>query len=204
MTTLTSAVKLRRIEIGLDAEIFLNVHSKINSSVANGPGVRSVIWVQGCSIGCDGCFNPSTHSETSGGDWVSVDELVSWVLDQSVDGLTISGGEPFQQLDGILKLSRSIRMAGLSVIVLTGFTSAQVNAMVNEKDLSESFDVVVAGPYRSSKRIAASLRGSSNKEFLFFSNAYSEKDFDLLPEAEVVIEADGTILVTGINVPAIK
>lgn len=195
---------MKRIETGLATELFLNVHSRLNSSVANGPGNRSVLWVQGCSIGCDGCFNPSTHDEDLTTDRVSVSDLVSWVLAQSVDGLTISGGEPFQQLAGISELARAVRAAGLSVIVLTGFTSNQVRASVNEQELKECFDVVLAGPYRHSMHVAASLRGSRNKEYLFFSDVYSERDFESVPEAEVLIEADGTVLVTGINVPTMR
>jgi anaerobic ribonucleoside-triphosphate reductase activating protein len=195
---------VKRIETGLATELFLNVHSRLNSSVANGPGNRSVLWVQGCSIGCDGCFNPSTHNEDVADERVSVTELVNWVLAQSVDGLTISGGEPFQQLAGIAELARAVRLAGLTVIVLTGFTSTQVRALMEEQDLKECFDVVLAGPYRTSMHIAASLRGSRNKEYLFFSDVYSEQDFDTVPVAEVLIEVDGTVLVTGINVPTMK
>jgi anaerobic ribonucleoside-triphosphate reductase activating protein len=163
-----------------------------------------VLWVQGCSIGCGGCFNPSTHNEGLTDDRFSVSDLVDWVLAQSVDGLTISGGEPFQQLAGIIELARTVRLAGLSVIVLTGFTSTQVRALVEEQDLKECFDVVLAGPYRTSLHVAASLRGSMNKEYLFFSDVYSQKDFETVPEAEVLIEADGTVLVTGINVPTMR
>jgi len=172
--------------------------------VANGPGKRSVIWVQGCSIGCHGCFNPSTHTGGSPHDLFSVNELVNWVVDQSVDGATISGGEPFQQLEGVMEFSRSLKSRGLSVIVLTGYTAPQVQAMASELDLREFFDVVVAGPYRSSMHLASSLRGSSNKEFLFYSDVYSRKDFDSVPEAEVLVEPDGTIVVTGINVPNLR
>jgi len=195
---------VKRIETGLATELFLNVHSRLDSSVANGPGNRSVLWVQGCSIGCDGCFNPLTHNEGLADDRVSVTDLVNWVLAQSVDGLTISGGEPFQQLAGIIELARAVRLAGLSVIILTGYTSTQVRALVKEQDLKECFDVVVAGPYRASMHVAVSLRGSRNKEYLFFSDVYSEQDFETVAEAEVLIEADGTVIVTGINVPTMR
>jgi anaerobic ribonucleoside-triphosphate reductase activating protein len=195
---------VKRIETGLATELFLNVHSRLDSSEANGPGNRSVLWAQGCSIGCDGCFNPLTHNEGLADDRFSVTDLVNWVLAQSVDGLTISGGEPFQQLAGIIELARAVRLAGLSVIVLTGYTSTQVRALVKEQDLKECFDVVIAGPYRASMHVAVSLRGSRNKEYLFFSDVYSEQDFKTVPEAEVLIEADGTVIVTGINVPTMR
>ena len=108
------------------------------------------------------------------------------------------------ELAGIIELARAVRLAGLSVIVLTGYTSTQVRALVKEQDLKECFDVVVAGPYRSAMHVAVSLRGSRNKEYLFFSDVYSEQDFETVPEAEVLIEADGTVIVTGINVPTMR
>jgi len=78
----------------------LNIHSILWGSKANGPGIRAVVWFQGCSIQCQGCFNPATHS------FQSMQLLESKVLagkiigqGNKIEGITISGGEPFDQPD---------------------------------------------------------------------------------------------------------
>ncbi len=75
-------------------------------------GVRAVIWFQGCTIGCPGCFNPETHSP-GGGRETEVEELVGKIvgLGGSIDGVSISGGEPFQQPEGLLALVKPLTVA---------------------------------------------------------------------------------------------
>jgi len=135
---------------------------------------------------------------------MSVQELVDWVISNDVDGLTISGGEPFQQSEGVLELSRLVREAGLNVVILTGFTKTQVLSRITEDVLTSCVDVVIAGPYVASRHLAHALRGSANKEYLMFSDVYDKSDFDGLPESEIVINSEGAIVVTGINVPVLK
>ncbi len=89
----------------------IRLHHFLPTSRANGPGLRAVIWLQGCTLGCPGCFNPQTHSK-KGGDWVSVDQLFSQVmaLQSEIQGVTISGGEPLQQMRPLLKLLQRLRV----------------------------------------------------------------------------------------------
>ncbi|MCA9796206.1 MAG: 4Fe-4S cluster-binding domain-containing protein, partial [Candidatus Eremiobacteraeota bacterium] len=74
----------------------LRIADIVWSSRANGPGPRAVVWVQGCSLGCAGCFNPHTH-DFQAGRWLPVPDLVEQLRGLPVQGLTISGGEPLQQ-----------------------------------------------------------------------------------------------------------
>ncbi|MBZ0237815.1 MAG: radical SAM protein, partial [Deltaproteobacteria bacterium] len=70
------------------------VHAREPRSRANGPGTRFVIWMQGCSLGCPGCFNPTTHAP-AGGELVDTAALLAEVAaTRGLDGLTLSGGEP--------------------------------------------------------------------------------------------------------------
>jgi len=186
------------------SDLRLQLHSRLSTSRANGPGRRSVIWVQGCTLACANCFNPLTHDANDQVESVSVQELVDWVISNDVDGLTISGGEPFQQSEGVLELSRLVRIAGLNVVILTGFTKAQVLSRFCEEVLRASVDVVIAGPYVESRHLAHALRGSTNKDYLIFSDVFETSDFDGLPESEIVINSEGSIVVTGINVPVLK
>jgi anaerobic ribonucleoside-triphosphate reductase activating protein len=126
------------------------------------------------------------------------------VLENNVDGLTVSGGEPLQQFDGVLELGQLVRATGKSVVVLTGFTSKQVLNRAPRETLAEAFDVVIAGPYLASHHSASSLRGSSNKEFLFLTDRYDLESFAKTPDAEVIIDSEGSITITGVNVPSLK
>src|SRR5437868_145303 len=88
----------------------LRLHEFLPESRANGPGVRAVVWVQGCSLGCPGCFNPETHP-ASGGRMASVDDLLREIagLGDAIEGVTLSGGEPLQQRGAVVALLRRLR-----------------------------------------------------------------------------------------------
>src|SRR5262245_29198295 len=110
------------------AQPHLRLHAFLPASRANGPGVRAVLWVQGCSLGCPGCFNPLTHP-TTGGELVPTDELVRRLtaLGDTIEGITVSGGEPLQQRPALLALLRRLRQqTRLSVVLFTGFTWEEV------------------------------------------------------------------------------
>src|SRR5271156_4104670 len=73
------------------------IHSKLPRSAVNGPGERAVLWLQGCDLRCRGCWTPPSHAFDRTRD-KPVDQLGEWILSCSgVEGVTFSGGEPFQQ-----------------------------------------------------------------------------------------------------------
>jgi anaerobic ribonucleoside-triphosphate reductase activating protein len=176
----------------------LLVHGVLARSAANGPGLRSVIWTQGCTLGCAGCFNPETHA--LGGVERDLHELAEWAAGNGVEGVTISGGEPLEQADAVLALARHCRARGLSVIVLTGFSwrflTRRRPALVAA--LSTSVDIVLAGRYSRTQHLGAGLRGSANKTVELLSSRYRAEDLDATPEAEIVIAPDGSVVSTGV------
>jgi anaerobic ribonucleoside-triphosphate reductase activating protein len=178
----------------------LKIHAFIKNSRANGPGLRAVLWTQGCTLGCPGCFNPETHSR-HGGEWVGVSDLAERILSiEGIEGLTISGGEPLQQispLTGLVKLLH--KTTDLSVVVFSGFEADEIYRMPGHEALLSQIDVLVAGRYRQEERLATGLRGSSNKQLIFLTSRYSKADFESLPEAEIIIDADGQVIYSGID-----
>ncbi len=113
------------------ARMTLRVHAFLPASFANGPGCRAVVWTQGCSLKCPGCFNPASHA-FGGGSSVSVLELAARIRAQGrqIEGVTISGGEPLLQWAAVTELLRQIKTSTeLSVLLLTGFTWEEVLAM---------------------------------------------------------------------------
>jgi anaerobic ribonucleoside-triphosphate reductase activating protein len=181
----------------------LRIHGFEATSVANGPGTRAVVWVQGCTLGCAGCFNPETH--VRGGEELDVAELYDRVatLEGRIDGVTISGGEPLQQRGPVLDLLGRIRAGtSLSTVLFTGYSWPEVLRMRELDELRRCVDVLLAGRYRQEARLATGLRGSANKTVHLFTGRYTTADLDAVPEAEVIVHPDGRLTLTGIDPPA--
>lgn len=178
----------------------LRVHRLIERARANGPGSRAVLWVQGCSLGCPGCFNPETHTFHAG-DLVSVDELSLRIASiPGIEGVSILGGEPLQQRRAVLSLLRTLRAeSDLSVILFTGFTLEEVRRMPEGGDVLGLVDVLIAGRYDETKRLARGLRGSTNKTVAFLTARYTDEDLEAVPACELTIGPGGTVTVNGMD-----
>jgi anaerobic ribonucleoside-triphosphate reductase activating protein len=179
--------------------IILNLHAIIPSSRVNGPGTRSVIFFQGCARACAGCFNPETH-DFSLNKARSVDEVLM-AVPQGAEGLTISGGEPFVQPQGLKALLTSARQTrGLSIIIYTGFTLEELRADKARAAVLPLIDVLVAGPFEIKKTEKTALaRGSTNQTFHFLSERYNINDLYLPARLEVTIGVDGSLTGTGFS-----
>ena len=179
----------------------LRLHQFLPASRANGPGVRAVLWVQGCSLGCPGCFNPETHAFGSGTE-MPVEALLGRILalKETIEGITISGGEPLQQRRPVQALLKRVREeSNLSVLLFTGFTWQEIQRMPDSDALLACIDVLSAGRYDASQHLARDLRGSANKTLHFLTNRYQMSDLEAIPPAEVIIAPDGKIVFSGID-----
>ena len=186
------------------------VHGLKPRSRVNGPGCRFVIWFQGCTLACPGCFNPQTHAGGTASDTrlnvrTLIDDIVAEEQAGAISGVTLSGGEPLQQPDAALELVRAIRAhTSLSVVVFSGYTIEEIAAMDIGDQFLRHIDVLIDGRYRSDERLATGLRGSDNQRIHLLSSRYTIADIDAVPEAEVQIQADGTIVLTGVAPVPIK
>lgn len=179
----------------------LRVHHLLERSRVNGPGLRAVLWLQGCTLGCPQCFNPQTHARIRG-ELFDVDSLAERLeaLAGSVDGLTISGGEPLEQSLALSRLLRRVRQTtSLSVVLFTGFTWDEIESLAVSDQVLEHADVVIAGRYIHAQRVARGLVGSANKTLHFLTDRYKPTDFAALSEAEVIVDTDGSMVLTGID-----
>lgn len=146
---------------------------------AEGPGVRFAIWAQGCSIQCPGCFNPHLWG-SRGGHKVMVSDLEKQILDAAedgeIEGITLLGGEPFEQAPAFARLATAVRKAGLSVTVFSGYELAQLetsNAPEGASALLAQTDLLVDGPYRAGQPDdSRPWVGSTNQCFHFLTNRY--------------------------------
>lgn len=179
----------------------LRVHAIERGSRANGPGARFVVWVQGCTLGCAGCFNPATH--VGSGPTTTVAEVTAALAAAAragaVEGLSLSGGEPMQQAPAALELLLAARRLGLSTLMFSGYTREELQAQALGPAVLAHLDVLVDGRYRPELRAGVDLRGSSNQRIHLLSGRYSEADVAATPEAEIRIAADGSVVLTGVD-----
>jgi anaerobic ribonucleoside-triphosphate reductase activating protein len=169
-------------------------------SKANGPGLRYVIWSQGCTLACAGCFNPQTHPPGGPGLVREAGELADAVLaEPGIEGVTLSGGEPLEQPAAVAAFCRRVKArSGLGIIVLTGFTRAEIERAPERMAAVGDADMVIAGRYNARLHLGTGLRGSSNKVYWTRTGRYLAADFAAVPEVELILAPDGTMTLTGL------
>jgi len=149
----------------------LRIAGTIQDSIVDGPGLRFVVFAQGCEFRCEGCHNPETW-DTGGGSEVTVEELIGEMRRNPLtDGLTLSGGEPFLQAGECAELAAAARRDGLNVWVFTGYTFeellAKAKTETKTEKLLEQTDVIVDGRFIIAERTLQLLwRGSKNQRLL--------------------------------------
>ncbi len=175
----------------------LRLARTIARSLANGPGERFVVWVQGCPIHCPGCWNQDTW-DAHGGREVRIEELVAQISDEvGLEGVTFTGGEPMAQAEALAQLASACRARGLSVFIFTVYRQDQLKSPSQQK-LRSLADIVVAGPYVQAQRFFEhAWVGSANQQVHFVSSRYTVTDQLNAVRAEAHLEADGTITWTG-------
>jgi anaerobic ribonucleoside-triphosphate reductase activating protein len=181
------------------------VHGVLSRSRANGPGLRFVIWSQGCSLGCPGCFNPETHDPVGPGTVRTAGELADGVLstaaesDGELDGVTLTGGEPLEQPAAVAAFCREVTArSALGIVVLTGFTRSEIERDPAMSVAVAATDMVVAGRYNARRHVGSGLRGSANKEYWARTGRYCPADFGDVPDVEILVEPGGDLVLTGL------
>ena len=157
------------------------------NSLVNGKGLRKVFFSQGCSHHCDGCFNQHTW-EFAGGRMFDMDELVQKVKDEPfLDGVTFSGGDPFQQADKFAYLAKKLHEANINIWAYTGYTFeelmklAQTNPHI--KQMINNVDVIVDGRFMKDK-MSENLKycGSSNQRVIDVKSSLNENKIILFKD----------------------
>jgi anaerobic ribonucleoside-triphosphate reductase activating protein len=124
---------------------------------------------------------------------------------ESIEGVTITGGEPFDQPLGLMKLLGMIRKGSdLSVILFSGHTYERITQMPFSEDILCNIDTLVAGPYAHKVRAIDGLMGSANQSVHLLTNRYSISDLRETPSAEAHIDERGRVRVTGVDPPDLK
>ena len=156
-----------------------------------------MVWLQGCSLGCPGCFNPTTH-DAGGGTERSIDELAAAIPD-NVEGITLSGGEPLQQAHASAELLDHARARGLSTLAFSGYALDEIRALAGGPAVLDRLDVLIDGRYVAGDRLATGLRGSANQRIHLLTSRYTLADVEATPVAEIRIGRTGDVILTGVN-----
>ena len=146
----------------------MRIAATLQDSIVDGPGLRFTVFVQGCSHRCPGCHNPQTH-DPAGGEEQSVEALVARMRSNPLtDGLTLSGGEPFEQPQACLALANAAHQAGLNVWCYSGYTYEELLAgSPDQQALLQAVDVLVDGPFLLKERtLSLPFRGSRNQRII--------------------------------------
>ena len=188
------------------------VHGFVPVSHANGPGRRAVLWFQGCTLNCSGCWNPASHP-FKGVSPTDVNDIVQRVIALyragDIEGLTFSGGEPMQQPSSMLELIERLRETGASSLsfgMFTGYTLHELergrfftfedcpDKIATWELIRTHLDFAVMGRYNRLAPVALPLRSSRNQRLQLFTTRYQQSDFGD-PIVEVSIGQDGATTV---------
>ncbi len=140
-------------------------------SIVDGPGFRFVLFTQGCRHNCEGCHNPQTH-DPEGGYFEETDNLIPQIQKNPlIKGITLSGGEPFDQAEALLDFAEKVRALGYSIFAYSGYTFEQLLEGGKTREawikLLEMCDTLVDGRFEISQRsLELVFRGSRNQRII--------------------------------------
>jgi anaerobic ribonucleoside-triphosphate reductase activating protein len=183
--------------------ILANLHAVEPYSLANGPGKRFVIWFQGCSLRCPGCYNEATHSNEANM-VTTVESLLARIETErrEIDGVTVTGGEPFEQALALLALARGLRERfSPSLLVFSGYKLEEIRCRPLGREILESIDVLIDGRYSGKKRLGRGLRGSENKRIHLLTDRHTMDEIEAVPVAEIMVDPQGRVAISGIDPP---
>ncbi len=139
----------------------------VNDSIVDGPGLRLAIFAQGCPHHCPGCHNPESHDFAGGSDMDTEKIIARMDANPLLDGITLTGGEPFEQPEACRILADAAHARGLNVWAYSGYTFEQLCAVPEKRRLLEACDVLVDGPFLLEERsLDLRFRGSKNQRVL--------------------------------------
>ena len=181
----------------------IQIHRLSERTKMAGPGWRFCLWVQGCSRHCKGCMAKETWPHDGGieTDTETLFEKITAAPD--IEGITFLGGEPFEQPEAVAILAEQAQKAKLSVVIFTGFTYKELLSLDEPhiQRLLNATDLLISGSFIQEQfDLSRPWVGSSNQQFHFLSDRYSENDLeDIHNQIEVRIAPDGKAFINGMG-----
>lgn len=151
--------------------MFIRLAGLIRESIVDGPGIRFVVFSQGCPHACVGCHNPESHS-LDGGYETSIEHILDLIKSNPmITGVTFSGGEPFLQAQAFAELAKRLHKLSLDIITYTGYTFERLYDSLQDnpswRDLLLQTDTLIDGPFiLKQKSLLLPFRGSNNQRII--------------------------------------
>ena len=184
----------------------MRVGARVSVTRAEGPGARYGLWLQGCSIRCPGCCNPHLF-DSAGGRRVAVSALLAEVavVRGEIEGVTLLGGEPFEQAASLSAFASGVRALGLSVLAFSGYRIEELRGRYDRAidALLLATDVLVDGGYEATWPETERLWvGSTNQRFHYLTDRYTAaierpSPGEPLRSVEVRLTPDGRLSLNG-------
>ncbi len=147
----------------------LRIAGTIQDSIVDGPGIRYVIFTQGCPHNCKGCHNPQTHN-FSGGKIADIEQIKMQIKrNPLLYGVTFSGGEPFCQAGALVPIAEAVKAMHKHLMIYTGYLYEELLEMKDSdiRRLLELADILVDGPFLIEKRdLTLQYCGSENQRVI--------------------------------------
>lgn len=158
------------------------IYGTAEDSIVDGPGIRYVVFAQGCPHHCAGCHNPESHAFGGGRETTTEEIIAQMKANPLLDGLTLSGGEPMLKAAELYDVAKAAKARGMNIWCYTGYTFEQLMEMNDEAQqrLLALIDVLVDGPYLASRRsLELPFRGSANQRLIDMNKTRETGDIAL-------------------------
>ncbi|HHX68497.1 MAG TPA: anaerobic ribonucleoside-triphosphate reductase activating protein [Gallicola sp.] len=146
--------------------------------VANGPGVRTTIFVTGCTLGCKNCFNKEYQDFNYGDIWTEnqTNQILEYLKSDIIEGLTILGGEPFDNTEDLIKIVSDIKKGTeKNIWIFSGYVFEKLIKNEKNTELLKLCDVLVDGPFvEKLKNLRLKFRGSENQRIIDLKETFKE------------------------------
>lgn len=161
----------------MDGSDRIRISNYVCETAVLGPGRRFAVWFQGCAKRCRGCINPEGQ-KLDGGRLISVEELLGKIRQrQGIQGVTVSGGEPFLQYRGLKRLLDGIKEeTKLDVMLYSGYTLQELQGKFGDDlmPVLRHVDIFIDGEYRQDEDHGSIYRGSDNQDIYFFTERFRD------------------------------
>jgi anaerobic ribonucleoside-triphosphate reductase activating protein len=176
--------------------VYFNLLGETYPTTVNGPGERYMIHLQGCNLGCVGCFNPESWSFKEN-KLVDIYKLADRITVCNPEGLTISGGEPFLQPKPLLEFIKYFdKSFQKGILIYSGLYEEELKKIPEYEEILDYVCVIVSGRYDQTKRIHNSLLSSSNQKFIWGKNPKIFEE-ELQNQKFEIIEQNSEFILTG-------
>jgi anaerobic ribonucleoside-triphosphate reductase activating protein len=194
----------------MENQVKLCIAETCVGSRALGPGLRSVIWVQGCPFRCPGCIAPEWIPFQQAREIEPAELATELLVDPGITGFTFSGGEPMSQAAGLAQLiTMARRHRDLTLICFTGYRLAELRTRppgVGVAELLAQVDVLIDGRYVSARNDGRGLRGSTNQQVHFLTERlrYAEPELTGGQRRTEIRIRDRYALLVGVPGPGVS